>query len=161
MPVNKMPPDIPLKPWQKSKGAEYRVVEDTTAPDLTLDDRDINTSIPGWPSSLQPLKRNNLTFSIEVALLILPIAFIGLGATAWSFDQKPTSDGGRTLQRIMLLGPSLFPLAFAALGGRSLRNIALWKAERGSTVGVWYLLIQTRPIWLTICLLTGTREVEW
>lgn len=36
---------------------------------------------------------------------------------------------------MMLLGPTLFPLAFAALGGRSLRNIALWYAERGSTIG--------------------------
>ncbi|KAH6642924.1 hypothetical protein C7974DRAFT_112820 [Boeremia exigua] len=36
----------------------------------------------------------------------------------------------------MLLGPTVFPLAFAALGGRSLKNIALWRAERGSTLGV-------------------------
>lgn len=59
-----------------------------------------------------------------------------LAATAFSFDEKPISEDGVILQRIMLLGPTLFPLAFAALGGRSLRNIALWKAERGSTIGV-------------------------
>ncbi|KAJ6199410.1 hypothetical protein J3E72DRAFT_266926 [Bipolaris maydis] len=35
----------------------------------------------------------------------------------------------------MLLGPTLFPLAFAALGGRSLKNIALWKAQQGSSIG--------------------------
>ena len=59
-----------------------------------------------------------------------------LAATAYSFHEKPISGGGVTLQRVMLLGPTLFPLAFAALGGRSLRNIALWKAEHGSTIGV-------------------------
>lgn len=61
---------------------------------------------------------------------------VALAATAYTFHEQPVSEHGATLQRVMLLGPTLFPLAFAALGGRSLKNTALWSAERGSTVGV-------------------------
>lgn len=59
-----------------------------------------------------------------------------MAAVAYKLDQKPSSERGENIQRLILLGPTLFPLAFAALGGRSLRKIALWRAERGTTLGV-------------------------
>lgn len=61
---------------------------------------------------------------------------LALATAALYLDKKPISDAGEWLQRAMLLGPTVFPLAFAALGGRSMRNVALWNAERGTTIGV-------------------------
>jgi hypothetical protein len=153
-----MPSSIPLKPWQKAKDAGYHVVEQTTATDLPSNDYKATTTITNWPTSPRSLHKSKTALFGEIALLIFPIAFMGLAATAWSFDQKRTSEGGKTLQRIMLFGPTLFPLAFAALGGRSLRNIARWKAERGSTIGVRFPLIRRRSSRLTHSI--GTREIE-
>lgn len=34
----------------------------------------------------------------------------------------------------MTLGPSIYPLAFAAIGGRCMRSIAVFVAERGTTI---------------------------
>ncbi len=51
-------------------------------------------------------------------------------------DEMPLSTYGRHVQEVILLAPTIFPLAFAALVGRSLKRIALWKAERGTTLGV-------------------------
>lgn len=59
-----------------------------------------------------------------------------LASLAYKLDQTPLSQHGRNIENAILLGPTLFPLAFAALGGRSLKKIALWKAERGTTLGV-------------------------
>jgi hypothetical protein len=84
----------------------------------------------------QAVKKTRAGLFGEIALLIFLIAFVSLAATAWSLGNAPTSEGGRILQRVMLLGPTIFPLVFVALGGRSLRNIALWKAQRGSTIDV-------------------------
>lgn len=83
----------------------------------------------------------------------MPIAFIGknvitselvhvltalaaLAGLAYKLDDKHISPYGEHINQLILLGPTLFPLAFAALGGRSLKKIALWKAERGTTLGV-------------------------
>jgi hypothetical protein len=59
-----------------------------------------------------------------------------LAALAYRLDGKELSSHGKHIQEAILLGPTLFPLAFAALAGRSLKRIALWRAERGTTLGV-------------------------
>jgi hypothetical protein len=69
---------VPLKPWRRTKGAAYRAVEDAQTPDPSSDDRDVVAAFPGWPRSPQPVKKSLLALSGEIALLILPIAFIGL-----------------------------------------------------------------------------------
>ncbi len=55
---------------------------------------------------------------------------------AYDLDGQEISSRGRSIQEAILLGPTIFPLAFAALAGRSLKRIALWRAERGTTLGV-------------------------
>jgi hypothetical protein len=61
---------------------------------------------------------------------------IALAALAYRLDGEEISDRGRKIQEAILLSPTLFPLAFAALGGRSLKKIALWRAQEGTTLGV-------------------------
>lgn len=51
-------------------------------------------------------------------------------------DGKDVSPYGKHVQEAILLGPTIYPLVFAALGGRALRKIALWRAGEGTTLGV-------------------------
>lgn len=67
-----------------------------------------------------------------------------LAVAAWLFDGRQVSPSGKLLQRVILLGPTLFPLAFAGLGGRTMNNLTLWRAERGSTIGVSNQLTKTQ-----------------
>jgi hypothetical protein len=60
----------------------------------------------------------------------------GLIISALALNNKPISDGGKSLLRAMQLGPTVYPLVFACIAGRTLKTIALWKVERGTTVGV-------------------------
>lgn len=60
----------------------------------------------------------------------------GLIISALALRNKPITDGGNSLLRAMQLGPTIFPLCFAAIAGRTLKTFALWKVERGTTVGV-------------------------
>ena len=73
-----MPLSIPLKPWRRTKDAAYRAVEDAHTPNPSSDDRDVVAAFPGWPRSPQTVKKSLLVLFGEIALLILPIAFIGL-----------------------------------------------------------------------------------
>ena len=59
-----------------------------------------------------------------------------LAVLACRLDGKDISDRGRKIQEAILLGPTLFPLAFTALAGRSLKKMALWRAQEGTTIGV-------------------------
>jgi hypothetical protein len=61
---------------------------------------------------------------------------IALAALAYRLDGEENLARGRKIQEAILLSPTLFPLAFAALGGRSLKKIALWRAQEGTTLGV-------------------------
>jgi hypothetical protein len=64
------------------------------------------------------------------------IRYQALAAVAYKLDGKDLSDRGHKIQEAILLGPTLFPLAFAAVGGRSLKKVALWRAQEGTTLGV-------------------------
>ena len=59
-----------------------------------------------------------------------------LGVSAWRLDGEKLSHAGNRVERAMNLGPTIYPLAFAAIGSRCLRSIAIRFAERGTTVGV-------------------------
>lgn len=98
----------------------------------------------------------------ESLLCLLPISFLALAATANSLDGHQVSDFGgeqsrpssncntyrlgdwkntdfvslENVRQWSLLSPTLFPVIFAAVLGRSLRNIAHFVLERGVTVMV-------------------------
>jgi NADH:ubiquinone oxidoreductase subunit 4 (subunit M) len=84
-----------------------------------------------------------------------------LAVIAYTLDQKQTSEHGAMVESAMLLGPTVFPLAFAALGGRSMRNMALWKAERGSTIKVRLNSIACFIYLLTAVTITVAGELAW
>lgn len=150
-----MNPTIALGQWRNLKSGAYHAVN-TMASEAHLD---IDAQKAGCHASTcsatpRPLKKGKLILLGESLMLLFPVCFIGkcshiasqsyqtddvcvaLAATAWSLHGKPVSERGETMKRVALFGPTIFPLVFAALGGRSMKNIALWTAERGSTIGV-------------------------
>jgi hypothetical protein len=49
---------------------------------------------------------------------------------------QPVSTYGETVKAITLLAPTIFPIIYAAILGKLLRRIGLFRAERGTTLGV-------------------------
>ncbi|KAJ8106810.1 hypothetical protein OPT61_g9296 [Boeremia exigua] len=103
------------------------------------DDKGSNTyagpPIKGWPTEPQRLRGYSLPLLIgDILLILLPIGFIVLAISAWRLDAKELSGTGKMVERAMNLGPTIFPLAFAAIGSRCLRSIAVRIAERGTSI---------------------------
>jgi hypothetical protein len=46
------------------------------------------------------------------------------------------SSYGENLYAITLISPSIFPIVYAAILGKTLRRIGLFKAERSASLGV-------------------------
>lgn len=51
-------------------------------------------------------------------------------------DKKPLSAYGQNIKAITLFSPTTFPIVYAAILGKFLRRIGLFKAERSSKIGV-------------------------
>jgi hypothetical protein len=51
-------------------------------------------------------------------------------------DSKPQSTQGETILQAAKLGPTIFPIVFAAVVGRLMKTYALWRAERIERLGV-------------------------
>lgn len=148
-----MPLPMRLPGSKKKEDTAYSAVEVDPNTSETDVSRRSNPAVPGWPSGPQHPGSSPIWILADGILLLMPIAFIGkvtmqritttntnnhqaLAALAYRLDGKDLSEYGQHIKEAILLGPTLFPLAFAALGGRSLKKIALWRAERGTTLGV-------------------------
>jgi hypothetical protein len=60
----------------------------------------------------------------------------GLSFRALAVDGRPLSPGGEIVIQAAKIGPTVFPIVFAAVVSRLMKWFALWKAERGSELGV-------------------------
>ncbi|KAJ4992951.1 hypothetical protein SVAN01_01655 [Stagonosporopsis vannaccii] len=72
---------------------------------------------------------------LDVVLCLLPIAFVVIATLALSMHNAPKSPSGERVQSYTLLAPTVFPIIYAAIVGRTLRRIGLYMAEKGSTIG--------------------------
>jgi hypothetical protein len=72
--------------------------------------------VPTWLSQL-------------TTMIVVPAMCLGL-------NNKPISPYGEKVKAITLLSPTIFPIIYAAILGKMLRRIGLFKAERGTTIGV-------------------------
>ncbi|KAF2023295.1 hypothetical protein EK21DRAFT_118903 [Setomelanomma holmii] len=131
-----MPFPVRLSGSTRKEDTAYSAVEiEASRSDTDVSNRTEAPAITGWPTGPQRIANAPIWIIADFLLLLMPIAFIALAALAYKLDGQGLSERGRHIQEAILLGPTLFPLAFAALGGRSLKRIALWKAERGTTLG--------------------------
>ena len=88
--------------------------------------------MPLKPYSLLKL----LSLFADVMLCLTPISFNVLAVLAKGLDRDTASQYGENIKQWTLLSPTIFPLGFAAVVGRSLQNIARYKLERGSYLKV-------------------------
>jgi hypothetical protein len=102
------------------------------------------------------LERSNyqIWFSIpmDVLMSLIPLFFMGkftfclpgskltritvIASLCLALNAKPTSSYGESLKAITLLSPTIFPIVYAAILGKMLRRVGLFKAERSATIGV-------------------------
>jgi hypothetical protein len=61
-------------------------------------------------------------------------------------NNKLVSPYRKNIKAITLLSSSIFPIIYAAILGKLLRRIALFKAERSSTIGVSQVLQDRKDI---------------
>ncbi|KAJ4365520.1 hypothetical protein N0V83_008139 [Neocucurbitaria cava] len=152
---------LPLR-FRKEEDVSYAAVEvEPNRSDTNVSDR--QPTVAGWPATPQRISSSPIWIVGDLLLLLMPIAFIGkrvvtselvhvltalaaLAGLAYKLDDKHISPYGEHINQLILLGPTLFPLAFAALGGRSLKKIALWKAERGTTLGALEHIIGSQSL---------------
>lgn len=111
-----------------------------------------------WPSSPTTLRDSSLStwqrFSLSASLVFIPAAFIGestrpsvgvyakvcisivLGISLVYLHQQPESELGSRVLEAANVAATIWPIAFAAVLGTSLRSVALYSCERGTTLGV-------------------------
>ena len=120
-------------------------------------DHGVHLSPTGWPVNPQPLSKTALyrliSGLLDGFLAFLPLLFIGghpffqveelvltesvaMGVMTANLDGKALSDLGDMVQRATLLGPTVFPIMFAALVGSTLKTFARFRAEHGARLGV-------------------------
>lgn len=67
-----------------------------------------------------------------------------LGIAAIRLDGQPESAFGNKIQELSRLGPTIYPIAFAAIVARFMRHMARWLAQRGQSLGVCSSYVSNR-----------------
>lgn len=88
-----------------------------------------------------PCSLKTVIFIGDLLLTLAPCLFLIHSLLALSVNNHPVSSSlGQKLEQATKLAPTLFPVIFAAVVGRFMRTYALWRAERGASLGVLELL---------------------
>jgi len=112
--------------------------------------------VPIWSEEARPLKiRTWISYLYgfgDIILLLLPIYFLLLAIAVIALNGKPSSDSqfGKKVEVAMGLGPTMFPIVFAAISGRSMKMIARYLAEKGTKISTLELLMASQSVWGTI-----------
>ncbi|KAH6620097.1 hypothetical protein C7974DRAFT_226221 [Boeremia exigua] len=114
------------------------------------------THVPSWPEEGRALRNHtwlNFFYGIgDIILVLLPVYFILLAVAAATLNGKPTKDNdfGRKVEFAMDLGPTMFPIIFAAISGRSMKMIARYLAEKGTKLSNLEMLMASQSVWGTV-----------
>lgn len=97
--------------------------------------------IPGWPDGPLPLKQKCSarfrSIALDFGLLTITILFLALAAGASAVSGRGIDDkAGGLIEQAIKLGPTVFPIIFAALVGRALKAIGRFRSEKGINVSV-------------------------
>ncbi|KAL4903381.1 hypothetical protein BDW74DRAFT_186059 [Aspergillus multicolor] len=80
----------------------------------------------------------------EGFLCLITLCFIALAIVALSIKNRPTGDDlGSTMEQAMRLGPTIYPILFAALLSRSLKSIGRYCAQRSVRMSTLWALMNT------------------
>lgn len=110
-------------------------------------------AIKGWPQNPQPLKkkwRKGATLAGDIAVALLPLLFIVLIIATIHLSNSQISAGGHKVKSATTLGPTFFPVMFAAIVGRSLKALASYQVEQGAKLGKLEQMMGSLTIFGTI-----------
>ncbi|KAL4867500.1 hypothetical protein BDV12DRAFT_186671 [Aspergillus spectabilis] len=80
----------------------------------------------------------------EGLLCVVALCFIALAIAALCIRNRPTGDGfGSVMEQAMKLGPTIYPIMFAALLSRSLKSIGRFFAQRSVKMSTLWALMNT------------------
>ncbi|KAJ2902875.1 hypothetical protein MKZ38_010686 [Zalerion maritima] len=123
-------------------------------------------AIHGWPRRPQRIQLSQVTLLVslvvDVPLTIVSLLFFVLSIAAVLLKDRPTTDStAQFVSEATKLGPTVFPILFAALVGRALKHIARFKAERGIKISVLWPLMNCRTLFDTLTLQYSLRRASW
>ncbi|KZM20786.1 hypothetical protein ST47_g8099 [Ascochyta rabiei] len=98
---------------------------------------------------------------LDALLSLAPLFFLVIASLSLSLDGKPISSFGQNIKAITLLSPTIFPIVYAAILGKVLRRIGLFKAERSSTIGTLEQLIGSQSFFASIERQFGMRRISF
>ncbi|KAM7194436.1 hypothetical protein V8F20_007962 [Naviculisporaceae sp. PSN 640] len=88
---------------------------------------------------------------VDYVLIAIAILFLGLGIGTLFLNNQPVgTPPGPVLEIASSLGPSIFPILFAAIVGRSLRSIGRYRAERNIRLSTMYTLLNSTTMFETL-----------
>ncbi|KAL2826009.1 hypothetical protein BDW59DRAFT_69487 [Aspergillus cavernicola] len=80
----------------------------------------------------------------EMFLCLVALCFVALGLVALCIRNRPTGDDlGSAMEQAMKLGPTLYPILFAALLSRSLKSMGRYYAQRSVRMSTLWALMNT------------------
>jgi hypothetical protein len=108
-------------------------------PPQTMGTGAAGSKVINWPDGpgvvKQSLMGNLLTFALDATLVLAALLFLALAILALRFADEPADSRlAVALEAAMKLSPTIYPILFAALLGRTLRSIGRWRVERGTRV---------------------------
>ncbi|KAI5803062.1 hypothetical protein EDC01DRAFT_702806 [Geopyxis carbonaria] len=116
--------------------------------------------IPGWPSNPQLLGHTNSLDAFlhisevmwDVLLSLSAIVFLVLAVLSVRLDGHMIEERPWGMQVISAskYGPTVFPILFAMIIGKTLKNIARWRIEHGERIGVLEQLLGSTTLAATL-----------
>ncbi|GAW14092.1 hypothetical protein ANO14919_034860 [Xylariales sp. No.14919] len=96
-------------------------------------------TLPQLPGPHRPRSSKARYFGhlTDVILVLVAIGFIVFSLIVLTSDNRPMTEGSqeKTLLLAASYGPTIFPIIFAAIVGRTLKSLATWDLQRGTTIG--------------------------
>ncbi|XPS76255.1 hypothetical protein M3J09_008309 [Ascochyta lentis] len=92
---------------------------------------------------------------------ISTLFFLIVAILCLCLNNQPISSYGENIKAITLLSPTLFPIVCAAVLGKVLRRIGLFKVERSSTIGTLEQLIGSQSFFASIERQFGLRRIDF
>ncbi|KAF2994783.1 hypothetical protein E8E13_000190 [Curvularia kusanoi] len=118
----------------------------------------------GWPKAPMTLAEGQSWRGISIAkdVLFVGVAsmFIALAIIACRLDGSPVSHYGSQVQAATRLGPTVFPIVFAACASATIRGTARMLIQQGATVGVLEQLLNSQSLAGTVTWLIELHYVH-
>ncbi|RMJ07885.1 hypothetical protein CDV36_012502 [Fusarium kuroshium] len=104
-----------------------------------------------WPGHPRRLAISWSDFSLGfLPLVAIPVPFIVLAVYIYQLNNNPLSSHGEDVLDAMGVASTVWPIAFAAVIGALVRTIALFKAERGTSLGTLEVLLGSQTLTNTL-----------